>query len=90
MRRPYAVGVAILTTLLLSGAMGAEWVDVGTEGATTTRVSRVTNSPIDVPISGLPSVNSGPPSPMSSDGMPLDYIDLFPTGTGGNYIPWWG
>jgi hypothetical protein len=89
MGRPYAAGAAILLTLLLSAAIGAqvEWVYIG-------GVEEVTSPAMEVPagaaLASPVAVQATPPEQGSADGMPLDYIYLFDSGTGGNYIPWWG
>ena len=88
MKRQYAAGVAILAILLLGSAFGTSttWVELGSvENDANTLAPQVPN--------GAAIMNDGsnpPPPPMSGGADDLDYIYLFNSGTGGNYIPWWG
>ncbi len=90
-RRPYLAGVAILVTLLLSSALGVEWVEVvgGVDP------NAAPPAPAALPagiVSSSGAITPPIPPPPTPDflPMPLDYIYLFDNGTGGNYIPWWG
>jgi len=89
MRRPYAAGAAILLTLLLSTAIGTQvdWVYLGDVQEAAPPASE---APVGAALVAPGAVKPAEPERGSADGMPLDYIYLFDTGTGGNYIPWWG
>jgi len=78
-RRPYAAGVAILATLLLSSAFGAtiEWVDV--DGSIKPEAPS-----LSTPEAYLPA-----PSPPGFYAMPLDYVYVWPPPTSANVYPWY-
>jgi hypothetical protein len=87
-KRPYAAGVAILATLLLTSAFGAtiEWVDVdGSEKpAGTIPLPPGTEAPI------LSTSEACPPAPQPPNlyAMPLDYVYIDPVLYGANAYPW--
>jgi len=89
MKRPYAAGVALLVTLLLSSTFGAQidWVYVG--GVADEAKAPAIQAPFGLAAISVENVPTGPPT-LTGGGEDLDYIYLWDTGTGGNYIPWWG
>jgi hypothetical protein len=91
-RRPYAVGVAILVTLLLSSAFGAaiEWVDVN--GGTNLKGAIAPPSGTEARIQSTSQANPPAPPPPNLYAMPLDYVYIEPEPYGpypGNMYPWY-
>ncbi len=80
-KRPYAAGLAVLVTLLLSAAVGVEWVDVpgGVQEP----------APLQAPPGlALASLGDNPEPQMTGGQDDLDYVYIDPSGGGGNVFPW--
>jgi len=86
MKRPYAAGAAILLTLLLSTAIGVEWVDVP-GGVQEAAPQALVAPPGAAIISGAAQATQ--PEQGWADGMPLDYIYIDPARYGTNVFPWY-
>jgi hypothetical protein len=92
-RRTYAAGVAILVTLLLSSALGVEWVDVGGNLNPAVNPQRVT---APAPVAAGNTVTAGQVSPNQGGspelGMPspLEYVYIDPGLYSIFTYPWYG
>ncbi len=88
-RSQYVAGVAILVTLLLSSALGVDWV--ATDGTVDLNAAKA-NAPAPVVPAGLATTGPGyvppPPTPEFLP-LPLDYVVLDPQAYMVTYYPWY-